>query len=110
LTQLNYDDKALLSCRNNNILLFKLILLTLFRPFDEGFWGTIQVQQFGIEVFLESELVTLSHKVNVQAKLENAIDVWHLSVDDFEGDVVKETSDEARDHEDKGSVQAEDSA
>ena len=99
---------SLFSGRNDNVLLLKLIFLQLLRPFDKCFRRSIEKEEFGIQIFFESEFTRLSDQINIEAELKYFVNIWHLGVDYFEGHIIKQSSNQTRDDEDEGSVQSQD--
>lgn len=81
-TELNYEHVTLVT------LLFVITSLdvantnSLPGEFDGGLWAAVQEDEFGIEILFHAELFHFSHKVDIQAQLQEAVHVWQLSEHD----------------------------
>ena len=75
---------------------------------DEGLRGAVEEDELGGQVFLQLQLAALSHQVDVEAELEDAVHVGQLREHDLEGDPAEVDAHEAPDHEDEWDVEADD--
>ena len=75
---------------------------------DEGLRGAVEEDELGGQVFLQLQLAALSHQVDVEAELEDAVHVGQLREHDLEGDAAEVDAHEAPDHEDERDVEADD--